>query len=177
MKRYFLIAFAFLVTIVFASTANAQSRMELPLTGWKYQNGQTSSSTVGDTLSNTTADTVTIGLLGHGGLAPVAVTVSFECYQASGAADTVKMTYAIGNGGFYATVGSAQNEITSATSTTKVYATRTFVLNTTGAAAAHNTQSTVSPHGDALRIILAQPTGTTATVPFRIKAFGIYEKQ
>lgn len=130
-----------------------------------------------DTCSNT-ADTLRIGVIGAGsaeGLAPVGIALQFTAEDAdvSATPDSMDVTYRAGIGGKYATVGA--KTLTVSGSLPGV-TTRTLVLNTTGAAAALNTQAAVWPWCDAIELWIQDGSlDTDDSLRYTVKAFGIYE--
>lgn len=173
------------LALLISGEVQAQRRVLLPLTGWQYPNAIPSgnfknpwNSTTGDTLTNTTADSLIVGVLGAGKLAPLAVTFTVEAAEISGTADSVDVTVQVGNGGFYVSTGLAFR-FGGATSTTKVFGTRTMVLNNTGTPPTNLSllsNTAVIPHCDAIRFLVANKSGTTATTAWRIRVSGIYEQ-
>ena len=162
----------FVALLLLLQDVSAQSnRRLLPITtGWNYPNGLSSlSSSAKDTVTNT-ADTLWIGIRGIGGLAPEAVTITVTTTDAdvSATPDSIQIAWAAGIGNFYTTVG----VLDTIGITTHV---RTFVFNTTGAATANNTQASVWPYCDAIRIrILDASVVTNDSVAYVIKAMGVY---
>lgn len=132
------------------------------------------------TLSNT-ADAVYLGNVKYGGLAPVAVGISVTTSDAdvSATPDSTQALYSAGVSGLGAVPQYTNMVSTSYTNELTALGTfiRTFVLNTTGASAAHNTQGTVAPHFDALKIQLKSPSATGDTVKYVMKAVGVYQQQ
>lgn len=132
------------------------------------------------TLANT-ADAVYLGNVKRGDLEPVAVGISVTTSDAdvSATPDSTQALYSAGVGGLGATRQYANMVSSSYTNELVALGTfiRTFVLNTTGAAAAHNTQGTVAPHFDALRIQLKSPSATGDTVKYVMRAVGVYQQQ
>ena len=161
----------FVALLLLLQDVSAQSnRRLLPITGWNYPNGLSSlSSSAKDTVTNT-ADTLWIGIRGIGGLAPEAVTITVTTTDAdvSATPDSIQIAWAAGIGNQYVTVG----VLDTIGITTHV---RTFVFNTTGASVANNTQSSVWPYCDAIRIrILDASVVTNDSVAYVVKAMGVY---
>lgn len=146
-------------------------RMTLPLK-IIYPNKRTDK----DSASNT-ADTLDIGVIGKGNLAPVAVSITIKVRDAdvSATPDSIGVTWQAGIGGFYETVGAA----TPVLDTLRIASdtTNTFVFNTTGAATARNAGGQyVWPYCDAIRVIIKDASVVTDdSVSYVIKAMGIYE--
>lgn len=164
------------VMIFLVASLGAQEKVMLPLTGWKYPNGNNNKHATGDSVASAGIDTVFIGLLGRGNLAPEAINIHVFGKGVGGTVDSLRVAYAVGAGGdFYTAVGSATIEIASMT-TSGSGATRTLVFDTNGAATALNTQAAVFPHGPSLRLIIDQPTNDSETISYRIRAWGIYTK-
>lgn len=131
-----------------------------------------------DTCSNT-PDTLDIGVIGKGTLAPVAVTIRVSVRDADVSAkpDSTKITWQAGIGGFYETVGAA----TPVLDTLRIASdsTYTMVFNTTGVATARAAGPQVQfiwPYCDAIRMIIGDASlDTDDSVSYTIKAMGIYE--
>jgi hypothetical protein len=169
------VLFALLALMAFASAevlAQAQlQRQWLPITVIYPNKGR-----VADTASST-PDTIDIGVIGRGSLAPVAVTVNIRIADADVSAipDSVSVEWQAGIGGFYEHVGAAVP--VRDTLHVRGDTTRTLVFNTTGAATARNAQAYVWPYCDAIRLILDNASGAPAADTFRyeIKVAGLYE--
>lgn len=171
------VLFALLALMTFASAevlAQAQlQRLYLPLKVVYHNKGF-----VADTC-NETADTLRIGILGKGGLAPVGVALTFTARDADVTAtpDSMDVTFRAGIGGKYATIGVKTLTISG---TLPGVATRTLVFNTTGAAVALNTQAAVWPYCDAIELFIENGSGGTTTalndtIRYTVDALGIYE--
>lgn len=181
MKKLSVIVLAFL-TVSLIVNSHAQERVILPLTGWKYHNGNKSNHATGDTIRGAVLDTVVIGTTGIGSLAPVAVTISVQLTDAdvSATADSVKIRYEIGNLGLYsawisATTYDSVNVLSTGSPQSDNPFIRTFTFTTDGESAAEKNASTgIIPHADAISLIMR--AGTTDSVSYKIRASGIYTK-
>ena len=193
LKKYFaVIALALLLV----GEAGAQSRILLPLTGWRYpgnlgQSVKLWSSTIGDTLTSADVDTIDIGVRGGGDLAPLAVTISIsftdaDVSAAASALDSFLVRYETGNRGLYVpflTPTTYDSVLELGSGSKRSPFTRTFVFSDNGNDAPElnnsNFQSgtAIIPHCDAIRIVLDQHGGATDSVSYKINAFGIYQKQ
>jgi len=167
MKKTILLLFVFASSVVLA-----QSRIGENLK-FTYPNGNGYAHAVGDTVSNA-VDTLIIAGLVKGGLAPLAITLSYSATDAdvSATPDSLQITYQAGIGGFFTTVGAAQAaEVIPGTPNT-----RTLVINPTGAAAALNTKAAVFPVCDAVRLLIQDGSlATNDTISYKISAAGVYD--
>jgi len=144
----------------------------LPFT---YRNGNPQTHSVGDTLFGSTADTVNIPVLWEG-LYPKQFSVFVKTTDAdvSATPDSVSAIY-------YSAIDTRQAAIVSTTATLEQGAlgtfVRTFVPNTTGGAMAHNTQASLVPYGDKLRMVLKNGSLVAGdTISYKIRVIGVYEK-
>ena len=143
-----------------------------------YRNGGAYTSATGDTLFGATADTVNVPMIWEG-LYPKQLSVFVKTADAdvSGTPDSVSAIY-------YSAIDSRQAAIVSTTATLEQGAlgvfVRTFVPNTTGGNMAHNTQASLVPYGDKLRMVLknssVSPAASADTTSYKIRIIGIYEK-
>lgn len=171
---------AVFLTLLLLGQAEAQRRYAKVLPFFYPTRGAVglSASTV-DTVRTTVADTVSLGLY-DGGLSPVAVSVLVKARIADLAdsdGDTLRAQYQVGNDLLSATMVSTAHvaELAGVSTANSTFA-RTFVFNTTGAAAAHNTQASVTPLGNKLRLILKN--GSTLTVDsleYKVRALAVYK--
>ncbi len=170
MTKKILFAFALLAFTSVEVLAQAElQRQALPLKV-VYHNKRVDR----DTCTNT-ADTLRIGILGRGGLAPVGVSLTFTAEDAdvSDTPDSMDVTFRAGIGGKYATIGVKTLTISG---TLPGVANRTLVFNTTGANMALNTQAAVWPYCDAIELYIEDgSTDTNDSLRYTVKAVGIYE--
>lgn len=158
--------------------APGYGRTVAKLIPFTYRNGGAYTSATGDTLFGATADTVNVPILSEG-LYPKQVSVFVKTADAdvSGTPDSVSAIY-------YSAIDTRQAAIVSTTATLEAGAlgvfVRTFVPNTTGGNMAHNTQASLVPYGDKLRMVLknssVSPAASADTTSYRIRIIGIYEK-
>src|SRR3990172_5681251 len=144
MKKTILLLFVFASSVVLA-----QSRIGENLK-FTYPNGNGYAHAVGDTVSNA-VDTLIIAGLVKGGLAPLAITLSYSATDAdvSATPDSLQITYQAGIGGFFTTVGAAQAaEVIPGTPNT-----RTLVIYPTGNSWTHAVGDSIASAGiDTLHI-------------------------
>lgn len=174
MKKYF----ALVLIVLLAGSAAAQRRIAkiLPFNYPNTKVGLVAGSQ--DTVRTTVADTVSLGLL-QDGLSPDAVSVLVKAVIADLAdsdADSMRAQYIVGSDVLGTRMVSAAHvaEIGGISASNSTFA-RTFVFNTTGAAAAHNTQASVTPLGEKLRLVLKN--GSTLTVDslaYVVRALAVY---
>lgn len=175
-KFYFLIALV--LGLVLAQDSFAQYRFQAPLKV-RYPNGQSSSSsTAADTMMNGTSEDAEIALAGPGGLSPIAITVMVTTSDAdiSATPDSLNVIYLAGIGSQTAALVSATpvNEIASGALGTWV---RTFVINTTGAALANNTQASVTAPMEKLILRLNQASNDGDSTKYVINAIGVFQSR
>ncbi len=133
-----------------------------------------------DSVLGTTVDSVYVGPVVKGDLAPVGIGISYKATDAdvSNFADSLLVLYSAGVVGKYANIVSSAYQQAAAPLTNggSVTGMRTFIFNTTGAASAKNTQATLTPHFQDLWLRLkADDAGDTTK--YQIRALGIYQKR